>query len=288
MAGGFALSCTAWLAGRNGFTSCMDSRNRENSLALMDILLSNDDGFIAPGINRLREALATVGNVITVAPDQDCSGVSNSLTLRNPLRLTRHAEGFYSVNGTPTDCVHLGLGLYADDPDMVISGINAGANMGDDVLYSGTVAAAMEGRFLGYPALAVSLASLTRGNVSHYDTAVRAVLHLLPHVPAYPDKNNMILNINVPDMPWGQLRGFRVTRLGSRHRSEPVIRATDPRGKEIFWIGPAGDAADAGEGTDFHAVQSGYVSITPIHADLTRHRALAETARWLEAGDGVA
>lgn len=249
----------------------------------MDILLSNDDGINAPGINRLREALATVGNVITVAPDQDCSGVSNSLTLRNPLRLTRHADKVYSVNGTPTDCVHLGLGLYADDPDMVISGINAGANMGDDVLYSGTVAAAMEGRFLGYPALAVSLASLSRGAVTHYDTAARAVLQLLQHVQAYPDKSNMILNINVPDVPWEDVCGFCVTRLGSRHRSEPVIRAEDPRGKEIFWIGPPGDAADAGEGTDFHAVQSGYVSVTPIHADLTRHRALAETARWLEA-----
>ncbi|MEZ5454178.1 MAG: 5'/3'-nucleotidase SurE [Thiothrix sp.] len=250
----------------------------------MDILLSNDDGFMAPGINRLREALAVAANVITVAPDQDCSGVSNSLTLRNPLRLTRQAENFYSVNGTPTDCVHLGLGLYADDPDMVISGINAGANMGDDVLYSGTVAAAMEGRFLGYPALAVSLAALGRGGaVSHYDSAVQAVLHLLGHVQNYPDRSSMILNINVPDLPWEQVRGFCVTRLGSRHRSEPVVRAQDPRGKEIFWIGPAGDAADAGEGTDFHAVQAGYVSITPIHADLTRHRALEDTAHWLEA-----
>ncbi|WP_093064351.1 5'/3'-nucleotidase SurE [Thiothrix caldifontis] len=249
----------------------------------MDILLSNDDGFMAPGINRLREALITVGNVITVAPDQDCSGASNSLTLRNPLRMTRHAEQVYSVNGTPTDCVHLGLGLYAHDPDMVISGINAGANLGDDVLYSGTVAAAMEGRFLGYPALAVSLAALEPGAVTHYATAAQVVLHLLPHVKAYPDRSNMILNINVPDVPWERVRGVCVTRLGKRHRSEPVIRAEDPRGREIFWIGPAGDAADAGEGTDFYAVQAGYVSITPIHADLTRHRALAETARWLEA-----
>lgn len=254
----------------------------------MDILLSNDDGINAPGINRLREALATVGNVITVAPDQDCSGVSNSLTLRNPLRMTRHADNVYSVNGTPTDCVHLGLGLYADDPDMVISGINAGANMGDDVLYSGTVAAAMEGRFLGYPALAVSLASLSRGTVTHYATAAQAVLQLLQQVQTYPDKSSMILNVNVPDVPWEQIRGFCVTRLGSRHRSEPVIREVDPRGKEIFWIGPAGDAADAGEGTDFHAVQAGYVSVTPIHADLTRYRALADTARWLEACHGPA
>ena len=248
----------------------------------MDILLSNDDGVNAIGINRLREALLMVGNVITVAPDQDCSGASNSLTLRNPLRLSQHGEQVYSVNGTPTDCVHLGLGLYATDPDMVISGINAGANMGDDVLYSGTVAAAMEGRFLGYPSLAVSLASLDRSPLVHYDTAVKAVLHLLPFVKTYPDAANMILNINVPDVPWEQLKGFCVTRLGQRHRSEPVIRAEDPRGKPIYWIGPPGAAADAGEGTDFYAIQAGYVSITPLHADLTRHRALAETARWLE------
>ncbi|WP_028488337.1 5'/3'-nucleotidase SurE [Thiothrix lacustris] len=249
----------------------------------MDILLSNDDGVNAPGINRLREALITVANVITVAPDQDCSGASNSLTLRNPLRLTQHEEQVYSVNGTPTDCVHLGLGLYANDPDMVISGINAGANMGDDVLYSGTVAAAMEGRFLGYPALAVSLVARDHAPLVHFDTAAKVVLYLLPHVNAYPDTSHMILNINVPDVPWDQLKGFCVTRLGNRHRSEPVVRTTDPRGREIFWIGPPGDAADAGEGTDFHAVQEGYVSITPIHADLTRHRALVDTALWLEA-----
>jgi len=249
----------------------------------MNILLSNDDGFLAPGINRLREALVDVGNVITVAPDQDCSGASNSLTLRNPLRMTPQGENVYSVNGTPTDCVHLGLGLYNQEPDIVIAGINAGANMGDDVLYSGTVAAAMEGRFLGIPSLAVSLASRQH---RHYGTAVRAVLHLLKQVKVYPDRSNMILNVNVPDVPWEQVRGFRVTRLGYRHRSEPVIRAHDPRGREIFWIGPPGDAADAGEGTDFHAVQEGYVSITPIHADLTRHQALAETARWLGGADG--
>lgn len=223
-----------------------------------------------------------VAGVITVAPDQDCSGASNSLTLRNPLRMVRQGENFFSVNGTPTDCVHLGLGLYAHDPDMVISGINAGANMGDDVLYSGTVAAAMEGRFLGYPALAVSLAAHHDQTEYHYATAVRVVLKLLPLVPHYPDKNQMILNVNVPNVPWEAIQGFRVTRLGNRHRSEPVIRSQDPRGRDIFWIGPAGDAADAGDGTDFHAVANGYVSITPIHADLTRHRALADTQRWLE------
>jgi 5'-nucleotidase len=256
----------------------------------MNILLSNDDGFLAPGINRLREALMQVGNVTTVAPSQDCSGASNSLTLRNPLRLTQHGEGFYSVNGTPTDCVHLGLGLYAHDPDIVISGINAGANLGDDVLYSGTVAAAMEGRFLGYPALAVSLASLQAGHppVEHYASAVQAVLQLLPHLQTYPDRGNMILNVNVPDVPWERVRGFRVTRLGSRHRSETVIRAADPRGREIFWIGAPGAVADSGEGTDHHAVAEGYVSVTPIHSDMTRHRALADTALWLGGCDAQA
>lgn len=197
--------------------------------------------------------------------------------------MTRQGENFYSINGTPTDCVHLGLGLYATDPDIVISGINAGANMGDDVLYSGTVAAAMEGRFLGYPALAVSLAGQHGHQVSHYASAVTAVLRVLRQVSAYPDQSHMVLNINVPDRPWEQIKGFRVTRLGHRHRFEPVIREEDPRGREIFWIGPAGDAADAGEGTDFYAVSKGYVSITPIHADLTRHQVLADTGRWVES-----
>lgn len=245
----------------------------------MNILLSNDDGFQASGINRLRDALLLNHDVITVAPDQDYSGASNSLTLRNPLRLTQQGKDLYSVNGTPTDCVHLGLGLYATDPDMVISGINAGANMGDDVLYSGTVAAAMEGRFLGFPALAVSLAS---HQPTHYATAVKVVLYLLQHVTTYPDKRHMILNINVPDMPWEALQGFKVTRLGNRHRSEPVIREQDPRGCTIYWIGPPGGAADAGEGTDFHAVQQGYVSITPLHTDLTRYQAIPATTTWLE------
>ena len=224
-----------------------------------------------------------VGHVITVAPEQDYSGASNSLTLRNPLRLTTHGDNFYSVNGTPTDCVYLGLGLYANDPDMVISGINAGANLGDDVLYSGTVAAAMEGRFLGCPALAVSLASQQGGHqVQHYASAVQAVLQLLPTLADYPDRGQMVLNVNVPDLPWQQIRGFQVKRLGSRHRSEPIIRDTDPRGRTIYWIGGVGAIADAGEGTDFQAIQQGFVSITPIHADLTRHQALAATQRWLE------
>lgn len=246
----------------------------------MNILLSNDDGYQAPGLTALRLALAAQHHVITVAPDRDRSGASNSLTLMNPLRLRQQAENLYSVNGTPTDCVHLGLsGLYASPPDIVISGINSGPNMGDDVLYSGTVAAAMEGRHLGYPSLAVSMNS---HDPSHLQTAVNAVLYLLPLTHKYPDRSHMILNINVPNRPWEQIRGFKVTRLGQRHYSEPAIRSTDPRGREIFWVGAVGTIADAGEDTDFHAVEQGYISITPIHSDLTRYQALECTQQWLE------
>lgn len=246
----------------------------------MKILLSNDDGFLAPGINALREALAEKHHVITVAPDRDRSGASNSLTLSHPLRLRQHDDQFYSVNGTPTDCVHLGLtGLYTHDdaPDIVISGVNAGANLGDDVNYSGTVAAAMEGRFLGRPALAISL----HAPYTHYETAVQVVKTLLPSLHHYPEPNTMILNVNVPDLPVDQLQGYQVTRLGQRHKAEPVIKAKDPRGNDVYWVGPAGEAQDAGEGTDFHAVQQGFVSITPLHNDLTRYRAMDDTANWL-------
>lgn len=246
----------------------------------MNILLSNDDGFQAPGLTALRLALAAQHHVITIAPDRDRSGASNSLTLVNPLRVRAQGENLYSVNGTPTDCVHLGLtGLYASPPDIVISGINSGPNMGDDVLYSGTVAAAMEGRHLGYPSLAVSMNSSDPSNLA---SAVQAVLQLLPLTQSYPDRSHMILNINVPNLPWEQIRGFKVTKLGKRHYSEPAIRTTDPRGKEIFWVGAVGSIADAGEGTDFHAVEQGYISITPIHSDLTRYQALACTEQWLK------
>ncbi|HPE59723.1 MAG TPA: 5'/3'-nucleotidase SurE [Thiolinea sp.] len=245
----------------------------------MNILLSNDDGYHAPGLQALRSQLSQNHAVITVAPDRDRSGASNSLTLDTPLRLRDHGEQLYSVNGTPTDCVHLGLtGLYRDTPDIVISGINNGPNLGDDVLYSGTVAAAMEGRFLGYPALAVSL---NTKDSRYIPTAVQAVTYLLERLPLYAGRSQMILNINVPARHWDAVQGFRVTRLGQRHKGEPVIRSRDPRGNEIFWVGPVGSAADAGEGTDFHAVENGFVSITPIHSDLTRHQALDMTADWL-------
>jgi len=251
----------------------------------MNILLSNDDGFIAPGINALRDSLGQFANVLTIAPDRDRSGSSNSLTLEMPLRIKEQGERFYSVNGTPTDCVHLALtGLYDEDPDIVISGINAGANMGDDVIYSGTVAAAMEGRNLGLPALAISMDSY---QPQHFESGVQAVTALLQQLPSFSadvlNKNTLasILNVNVPDIPYEKINGFKVTRLGKRHKAKPVIRSTDPRGDEIFWVGPVGEEQDEGEGTDFYAVKNNYISVTPIHIDLTQHSALQATEMWL-------
>jgi len=250
----------------------------------MNILLSNDDGFMAPGINVLKEELEKIASVLTIAPDRDRSGASNSLTLDMPLRITQQGENFYSVNGTPTDCVHLALtGLYDNaEPDVVISGINAGANMGDDVIYSGTVAAAMEGRNLGLPAMAISLAS---HQPKFFNTATQATTFVLNQLPnlVFSEENNAatILNVNVPDIPWGEVKGFQATRLGRRHKAEPVVRGQDPRGKEIFWVGPVGEEADAGEGTDFYAVQNNYISVTPIHIDLTQYSAIKTTGDWL-------
>jgi 5'-nucleotidase len=254
----------------------------------MNILLSNDDGFISPGLNRLREQLIKFASVLTIAPDRDRSGSSNSLTLDRPLRLTERGDQFYSINGTPTDCVHLALtGLYEEEPDIVISGINAGANMGDDVIYSGTVAAAMEGRNLGLPAIAISLVSHDTNNIN---SAIKALVTLLEQLPelslSKADNAASILNVNVPNLPWDEIKGFQATRLGKRHKAEPVIRSKDPRGSEIFWIGPVGEEADAGEGTDFYAIQQGYISVTPIHIDLTRHSAVNATGDWLAANNG--
>ncbi len=248
----------------------------------MHILVSNDDGYRAPGIRALAAALRTVADVqvTVVAPDRDRSGASNSLTLDDPIRVFEVEPGVFSVFGTPTDCVHLAVtGLLQPEPDMVISGINAGPNMGDDVIYSGTVAAAMEGRSLGRPALAVSLASHTP---THYDTAARVACILLERLASEPLPADTILNVNVPDLPWAQIKGFEATRLGQRHRAEPAVRATDPRGRPIYWIGPAGPEQDAGPGTDFHAVRRGYVSITPLQIDLTRYQALDQIAGWVQ------
>lgn len=248
----------------------------------MRILLSNDDGFRAPGLRVLAGVLREVAEVVVVAPDRNRSGASNSLTLDMPLRARREEEGVISVEGTPTDCVHLAItGLLDEDPDMVIAGINHGANLGDDVLYSGTVAAAMEGRFLGLPAIAVSLVC-GEEEPRHFETAARAVVEIIGHLRRDPLPADTILNVNVPDRPWAELAGFAATRLGHRHKSEPVVRDSDPRGRPIYWVGPPGSGADAGPGTDFDAVARGRVSITPLQVDLTRYAALETVARWLQ------
>lgn len=246
----------------------------------MHILISNDDGYRSPGIRCLADALQTVAQVTVVAPDRDRSGASNSLTLDNPLRARRADNGYTYVEGTPTDCVHLAVtGLLEQEPDMVVSGINAGANLGDDVIYSGTVAAAMEGRFLGLPAIAVSLAAR---HARHFDTAARVARDLVQKLKDDPLPSDIMLNVNVPDRPYEDLTGIRSTRLGFRHRSEPMVRNKDPHGRTIYWIGPAGEGQDAGPGTDFEAVESGAVAVTPLKVDLTRHESLAQIREWLE------
>ena len=269
----------------------------------MKILVSNDDGFRAEGIRRLREALATLGGVsVTVmAPDRNRSGASNSLTLDVPLRVFEAEPGVHFVQGgTPTDCVHLAVsGFFDYEHDMVVSGVNDGPNLGDDVLYSGTVAAAIEGRFLGLPTLAVSLCT-SPGSGRHFETGA-AVARLLvaqllrkplerdravsEGIPSGEDRA-LILNVNVPDVPLQQLRGFRSSRLGYRHRSEPIIPARDPRGRPVYWVGPAGAEQDAGPGTDFDTITQGYVSVTPLQIDLTRHAALPAVQSWLEDING--
>lgn len=245
----------------------------------MRILLSNDDGVEAPGLHALAAILAEIAQVTVVAPDRDRSGASNSLTLEMPIRARRLDNGFIRVEGTPTDCVHLAItGLLDEEPDMVVAGINAGANMGDDVIYSGTVAAATEGRFLGFPAMAVSLTSHTP---RHFATAARVARELVERLRTSPLAADSILNVNVPDLPYEALKGLCATRLGHRHKAEAVVKAKDPRGRPIYWVGPAGPEQDAGPGTDFHAVNGGFVSVTPIHVDLTRHQALPAVAEWL-------
>lgn len=245
----------------------------------MRILVSNDDGYFAPGIAALAEALSTVGDVTVVAPERDRSGASNSLTLDRPLSLRRAGNGFHFVNGTPTDCVHLAVtGMLDHLPDMVVSGINHGANMGDDTIYSGTVAAATEGYLLGVPSIAISLVSKEAGDFS---AAARVARDLAERFLRQPFSSPVLLNVNVPDRPYEQLRGQRVTRLGKRHKAEPVIRSVTPRNETVYWVGPAGQAADAGEGTDFKAVADGFVSITPLQIDLTHNAMIPGVTEWL-------
>ncbi len=245
----------------------------------MKILLSNDDGYQAEGLAALALALSDMAELTIVAPDRNQSGASHSLTLETPLRVARTRDGIYYVNGTPTDCVHLAItGLLDHEPDMVIAGINHGANLGDDVLYSGTVAAAVEGRFLGLPAIAVSLAGQ---NPRCFDTAGQAIRTLLQRLQQESLSSDTVLNVNVPDVPFADITGFEATRLGYRHRSEPVVETTDPKGRPVFWVGAAGAGQDAGPGTDFHAIEQRRVSVTPLHFDLTQHTAIAALSKWL-------
>jgi 5'-nucleotidase len=247
----------------------------------MKILVSNDDGYLATGINVLADTLTQIADVVVVAPDRNRSAASSSLTLSSPLRVSKIAENRYSVNGTPSDCVHLALtGLLDDEPDLVVSGINHGANLGDDVIYSGTVAAAIEGRFLGLPTIAVSLVG---HKLTHFDAAARVVSDMIRKLDGSPLSSDVILNVNVPNRPYNDLTGLRAARLGFRHKSEPVVRSKDPHGRTIFWVGPAGKGQDAGEGTDFHAIEQGAVSVTPIKVDLTRHDSLPQLKDWLES-----
>ena len=245
----------------------------------MRILVSNDDGYFAPGIAALVEALREVGEVTVVAPERDRSGASNSLTLDRPLSLRRATNGFYFVNGTPTDCVHLAVtGMLDHMPDMVVSGVNHGANMGDDTIYSGTVAAATEGYLLGVPSIAISLVSKA---ATDFSAAAQVARDLVLRFQQTPWREPVLLNVNVPDRSYADLQGIRVTRLGKRHKAEPVIRSVTPRNETVYWVGAAGQAADAGEGTDFHAVAQGFVSVTPLQIDLTHTGQLSSVTEWV-------
>jgi len=247
----------------------------------MRVLLSNDDGYFAPGLACLAQALSAMAEVTVVAPERDRSGASNSLTLDRPLSLRQAPSGYYYVNGTPTDCVHLAVtGMMPELPDMVISGINRGANMGDDTIYSGTVAAATEGFLLGIPSIAVSLASKSADN---YQTAARVVSEIVARCLRDPFPQPILLNINVPDVPYEALQGSVVTRLGKRHKAEPVVKSVNPRGDTVYWVGAAGAAQDAGAGTDFHAVAENKVSITPLQIDLTQYAQVDSLNAWLRA-----
>ena len=245
----------------------------------MRILLSNDDGYFAPGLAALAEGLAALGEITVVAPERDRSGASNSLTLDRPLQLTRAHNGYFYVNGTPTDCVHMAVtGLLDFEPDVVVSGINSGSNMGDDTLYSGTVAAATEGYLLGIPSIAMSL---TGKEFVHYATAARVARDIVERLARDPFGAPVLLNVNVPDAAYEALRGFEVTRLGRRHKAQPVVAGKNPRGETVYWVGPAGAAREAGPGTDFHALEKGAVSITPLQVDLTHADQIPLVAGWL-------
>lgn len=249
----------------------------------MRILLSNDDGYFAPGLAHLANALSTIAEIVVVAPERDRSGSSNSLTLDRPLKLHKSPNGFYFVNGTPTDCVHLAVtGMLDYLPDMIVSGINDGANMGDDTIYSGTVAAATEGFLFGIPSIAVSLVNRSESN---FATAAQVALEMVKRFMERKIHVPILLNINVPDIPLNQIAGMDITRLGRRHKAEPVIKSTNPRGETIYWVGAAGIAQDAGEGTDFFAIQNNKISITPLQIDLTRYDQIGYLKDWLDLSE---
>lgn len=249
----------------------------------MRILVSNDDGVHAPGIRALANEMSEIGEVFVVAPDRNRSGASNSLTLTRPLRIRELDNGHFSVEGTPTDCVHLALtGFLEPAADIVVSGINDGANLGDDILYSGTVAAAVEGRYLGFPAIAFSMVG---DNIRHYDTAASIARQIVLKMRNNLLPSQTILNVNIPDLPLNQIRGIEVTRLGTRHGAEPIVKGTDPRGKPMYWIGPPGREADAGPGTDFYAISQNCVSITPLHLDMTHYKVFDQLSAWVKETD---
>ncbi|MFT5224603.1 MAG: 5'-nucleotidase [Polaribacter sp.] len=251
---------------------------------LMHILVTNDDGYLAPGIRILADTLSSIVDITVVAPDRNKSGASNSLTLMRPLRVQKTPEGYYRVDGTPTDCVHLAIsGLLDNKPDMVVSGINNGSNLGDDVLYSGTVAAAMEGRYLGLPAIAVSLTGKREENYQVAALITRQIIEKLvdKRITNELMPNDSILNINVPDLPLADLQPIKATRLGFRHKAEKMVMQTDPYGSPIYWVGPPGEAQDAGPGTDFFAIEQNQVSVTPLQIDLTRHESIGSLQHWL-------
>lgn|GEM_PF-4479 len=290
---GVVVRCAVSLRSFDAFCSCHHPVSCRLPITCerwpaLRVLVSNDDGVDAPGIRALAEGLRSAGHeVLMVAPDRDRSGASNSLTLDGPVRVVQLDEHTWRVHGTPTDCVHVAItGMLDAEPDIVVSGINNTANLGDDVIYSGTVAAAMEGRFLGLPAIAISLCTVDHDG-RHYHTAARAAVELIARLITDPLPADTILNVNVPDLDWGEITGFEVTRLGNRHRSEACIPQNDPRGRTWWWIGAAGAEQDAGPGTDFHAIRTGHISISPIHVDLTRYQALDQVASWVNGLEGV-
>ena len=245
----------------------------------MRILVSNDDGYLATGINVLCAALESIADIVVVAPDRNRSAASNSLTLKDPLRVSEVSPRRFKVDGTPSDCVHLALTGFLDfEPDLVVSGINHGANLGDDTIYSGTVAAAMEGRFLGLPSIAVSLVGQ---RLEHFETAASVAVDLVRDIERAPLKPDVVLNLNVPNIPLDKLQGVQATRLGFRHKSEQILKDEDPYGRPIYWVGPAGEGQDAGEGTDFYAIEQGFASLTPLTVDLTRHDSVDGLSKWL-------